>query len=156
MAFKRILCAVDFSPGSLEAFRVAVEMARLYSGTLHLFHAIEAQPAGPAEVVIEIVQKANTAMEGLVASVRSSMKGLAFTSEVTSGKAFVEIVERARKWKADLIVLGSKGTTSLEEIVVGGTAEAVMKQASCSVLVVRPDHDFQLWLTAGRRVGLHR
>jgi nucleotide-binding universal stress UspA family protein len=46
MAFKRILCAVDFSPGSLEAFRVAVEMARLYSGTLHLFHAIEAQPAG--------------------------------------------------------------------------------------------------------------
>ena len=141
MAFKRILCAVDFSPGSLEAFRVAVEMARLHSGALHLFHAIEAQPAGPGEVVIEIVQKANAAMEGLVASARSSLKGLAFTSEVTSGKAFVEIVNRAREWNADLIVLGSKGTTSLEEIVVGGTAEAVMKQASCSVLVVRPDYE---------------
>ena len=140
MPFKRILCAVDFSPGSLEAFRIAVEMARLHSAALHLFHAIEAQPAGSDELVIAIVQKANTAMEALVAPTRSSLKNLAFTSEVTTGKAFVEIVERAWEWKADLIVLGSKGTTSLEEIFVGGTAEAVVKQASCSVLVVRPGH----------------
>ena len=111
----------------------------------------KAQPAGPGEVVIEIVQKANAAMEGLVASARSSLKGLAFTSEVTSGKAFVEIVNRAREWNADLIVLGSKGTTSLEEIVVGGTAEAVMKQASCSVLVVRPDRGVLPKRRAARR-----
>jgi nucleotide-binding universal stress UspA family protein len=137
MPFKRILSAVDFSPGSLAAFRIAVELARLHSGSLHIFHVIEAQPAATGDVVIAIVQKANAAMEGLIASARSSLDGLTFTTEVTSGRAFVEIVNRAREWKADLIVLGSKGTTSLEEIVVGGTAEAVMKQATCSVLVVR-------------------
>jgi nucleotide-binding universal stress UspA family protein len=139
MRFKRILCAVDFSPDSLEAFRVAVEMARLHSGSLHLFHVIEAQPVVPAQVEIRIVGEANAAMEKLVTSAGSSLDGLAFTTEVTSGQAFVEIVERAREWRADLIVLGSKGITSLEEIIIGGTAENVMKEAPCSVLVVRPD-----------------
>jgi nucleotide-binding universal stress UspA family protein len=140
MAFKRILCAVDFSDDSIEAFHVAVETARLHAGALHLFHVMEAQPALPGEVAIEILQKANAAIEGLVASAQSSLQGLAFTTEVTSGRAFVEIVNRARQWKANLIVLGSKGTTLLEEIIVGGTAEAVTREAPCSVLVVRPDH----------------
>ena len=139
MRFKRILCAVDFSPDSLAAFDVAVETARLYSASLHIFHVIEAQPAVPPQVEIRIIEEANAAMEKLVASAESSLDGLAFTTEVTSGQAFVEIVERAREWRADLIVLGSKGITSLEEIIIGGTAENVMKEAPCSVLVVRPD-----------------
>ena len=137
MAFKRILCAVDFSHDSLQAFRAAMEMARLHSGSLHLFHVIEGQPALSGEAVIAIVQKANKAMEGLVVSAQSSLDGLAFTTEVTSGRAFVEIVNRSREWRADLIVLGSKGVASLEEIIVGGTAEHVTKEAPCSVLVVR-------------------
>jgi nucleotide-binding universal stress UspA family protein len=140
MAFKRILCAVDFSHDSIEAFHTAVEMTRLYGGSLHLFHVLEAQPSLPGEVAIEILQKANAAIEGLIASEQSSLHGLAFTTEVTSGRAFDEIVNRARQWKANLIILGSKGTTVLEEIIVGGTAEAVTREAPCSVLVVRPDH----------------
>ena len=78
MAFKRILCAVDFSETSLEAFRRTAEIARR-----------------------------------------------------------VEILKHARDWSADLIVLGAKGATALEQIVVGGTAERVMKDALCSVLIVR-------------------
>jgi nucleotide-binding universal stress UspA family protein len=141
MPFKKILCAVDFSPDSLEAFRIAVETARLHSGSLHLFHVMEAQPAASGEVLVEIVKRANAAMETLIASAQPSLGGLAFTTEITSGRAFVEIVRRAREWRADLIVLGSKGMTSLEEIIIGGTAEGVMKEASCSILVVRPDRD---------------
>jgi nucleotide-binding universal stress UspA family protein len=77
-------------------------------------------------------------MDSLIASAESSLSGLSFTSEVTSGRAFVEIVNRAQEWKADLIVLGAKGAASLENIVVGSTAERVMKEASCSVLIARP------------------
>jgi nucleotide-binding universal stress UspA family protein len=137
MPFKRILCAVDFSPDSLEAFRVAVEMARFHSGALHLLHVMEAQPNVTGEALLKIIEKANRAMETLVASAQPSLDGLAFTSEVTSGEAAVEIVNRAREWRADLIVLGSKGITSLEEIIIGGTAERVIKEAPCSVLAVR-------------------
>lgn len=141
MRFKRILCAVDFSPDSLAAFRIAVETARLHSASLQLFHVMEGQPTASGEVLIEIVKRANAAMEMLVESAQSSLEGLAFTTEVTSGRAFVEIVSRAREWKADLTVLGAKGTTSLEEIIIGGTAEGVVKEAPCSVLVVRPDSE---------------
>jgi nucleotide-binding universal stress UspA family protein len=146
VAFKRILCAVDFSPNALEAFRVAVEFVRLYSGSLHIFHVLEAQPVvsewlpieGMGKVAIEIEKKAIDALESLVAHAKPSLEGRSVTAEVASGRAFVEIVTRAQEWKPDLIVLGSKGLASLEDIIVGSTAERVVKAASCSVLVVRP------------------
>ena len=136
-AFKRILCAVDFSRGSVEAFRVAIQTAKLHGATLHLFHVIEPLPSGTGELIVEIVAKANAAMEELVRWAQPSLNGLPFTSEATSGRAYEEIVHRARDWKAELIVLGSKGATSLDEIVIGGTAAAVVKEAPCSVLLVR-------------------
>jgi nucleotide-binding universal stress UspA family protein len=97
----------------------------------------------PAGVEIRIIDEANAALEKLLASAGSSLDGLALTTEVTNGLASVEIVEHARQWKPDLVVLGSKGITSLEEIIVGSTAENVLKEAPCSVLIVRLDqkHD---------------
>ena len=146
MPFKRILCAVDFSSDSVKAFHVAVDLARAQSGSIHLLHVIEAQPVvadwlpigGIGEVTIQIEEKANAAMESLVRSAKTSLTGLAVTTEVTSGRAFVEIVNRARELNADVIVLGSKGAALLEDIIVGSTAERVMKTASCSVLIARP------------------
>lgn len=138
MPFNRILTAVDFSPKSLEAFRVAVEMARAHSVSLHLLHVIEARPAVPVETAAEIFQKAKTAVEQLVASSQPALEETTVTTEIASGSAFDEILSRAREWRADLIVLGAKGTTSLEESILGGTAEQVMKEAPCSVLIVRP------------------
>jgi len=145
MPFKRLLGAVDFSRESLAAFRVAVEMARLHSGSLHILHVMEVQPVlsewlpinGMGEVTTQIVEKANAAMETLVSSVQPPLDGPSFTTEVTSGTAFVEIVNRAREWHADLIVMGAKGAASLENIVIGSTAERVLKDATCSVLIVR-------------------
>ncbi|HUC99671.1 MAG TPA: universal stress protein [Candidatus Polarisedimenticolaceae bacterium] len=139
MPFKRILTAVDFSPNSLEAFRVAAEMASVHSAALHLLHVIEALPSGPGEATMEFVQKANEAVEQLVASLQPGLDKVILTTEVASGRAFDEIVNRARDWRADLIALGTKGSTSLEEIFLGGTAEHVIKESSCSVLIVRPE-----------------
>jgi nucleotide-binding universal stress UspA family protein len=140
MPFKRILTAVDFSRNSLEAFRVAAEMASVHSAALHLLHVIEALPSGPGEATMEFVQKANEAVEQLVKSSQLALEKVTFTTEVTSGRAFDEIVNRARDWRADLIVLGTKGTTSLEEIFLGGTAEHVIKESPCSVVIVRPEN----------------
>jgi nucleotide-binding universal stress UspA family protein len=137
--FQRILCGVDFSPGSLGGFRAAIETARLHGGVLLLFHVIEARPAVPGDVMLTIVDHANAAMAQLIESEQSALAEVPLTSEVTSGRAFVEIIERAREWKADLIVIGAKGITSLEEVFVGGTAEAVTREGPCSVLIVRPD-----------------
>lgn len=139
MPFKRILSAVDFSANSLEAFRIAAEMTSVHSASLLLLHVIEALPSGPGEATVEFVQQANTAIEQLVASSKAGLENVTLTTEVATGRAFDEIVNRARDWRADLIVLGTKGTTSLEEIFLGGTAEHVIKESPCSVLIVQPE-----------------
>ena len=137
MPFKRILTAVDFSANSLEAFRVAADMASIHSASLHLLHVIEALPSARGEATMEFVQQANEAVEQLVASSQPALEKVTLTTEVASGRAFDEIVNRARDWRADLIVLGTKGTSSLEEIFLGGTAEHVIKESPCSVLIVQ-------------------
>src|SRR5262245_43869180 len=145
MAFKRILCAVDFSETSLEAFRRAAEMARRFGSSLYILHVIEARPVAPyliggdavGEMAVELEEKATAAVESLVESLASGLEGVPLTLEVTAGRAFVEILNQARDWSADLIVLGAKGATALEQIVVGSKAERVMKDAPCSTLIVR-------------------
>jgi nucleotide-binding universal stress UspA family protein len=50
------------------------------------------------------------------------------------------IVEEARDWGADLIVLGSHGYGRVRRVVLGSVAAAVVAIAPCSVLVVRAKH----------------
>src|SRR5262245_9923197 len=145
MEFKRILCAVDFSEMSLEAFRRATEIARRFAGSLHVLHVIEARPVASGlirvdevgEMAVELEEKATAALESLVESSASALEDIPLTMEVTAGRAFVEILNRARDWAADVVGVGAKGATAREQIVVGGTAERVMKDAPCSVLIVR-------------------
>jgi nucleotide-binding universal stress UspA family protein len=137
MPFKRILIAVDFSFDSVEAFRIALDMSSAPSASLHLLHVIEARPAVAVDVASEIVKKANAAIDRLVASCGPVPDAADLTTEIASGEPSHEILNRARDWGADLIVLGAKGAASLESIILGGTAEHVMQGARCSVLVVR-------------------
>src|SRR5262245_10111101 len=135
MAFKRILCAVDFSETSLEAFQQAIELARLSASHLYVLHVIEARPVVPnligideaGEMAVEIEEKATAALESLVASSASDLEGVPLTIEVTVGRAFVEILNHARDWAVDLLAIGAKGATAFEQIVIGGTAERVVK-----------------------------
>lgn len=145
MAFKQILCAVDFSDQSVAAFQQAVELARQGARHLYVLHAIEAQPVAPdllgldevGEMALKLEEKASAAMERLLASAAEELNGIPVTAEVTAGRAFVEILNHARKWSVDLIVLGAKGANALTQIVVGSTAERVLKDAQCSVLIVK-------------------
>jgi nucleotide-binding universal stress UspA family protein len=145
MTFNRILCGVDFSETSLEAFRLTAEIARRFASSLYVLHVIEARPVVPSlisddavgEMAVALEEKATAALESLVESSASDLESVPLTLEVTAGRAFVEILNRARDWSADLIVLGAKGAAAFEQIVIGGTAEHVMKDAPCSMLIVR-------------------
>ena len=133
MKTKRILCGVDFSESSVSAFETAVELARALRAEVHVLHVIEADPATPN---LALEGKAINAMDLLVASA-SDLGDSQLTTEVTTGRAFTEILNRARERTFDLIVLGAKGIRLPEEAVFGGTSERVVKEAPCSVLIVR-------------------
>jgi universal stress protein A len=56
---------------------------------------------------------------------------------VRHGKASHQIVEMAKEIEADLIVVGNHGKTGLAKALLGSVAEAVVRSASCSVLVAK-------------------
>jgi len=64
-------------------------------------------------------------------------KGLTVDSAVRDGDARSVIVDEARNWPADLIVLGSHGYTGIKRLLLGSVALSVVSHAPCSVEVVR-------------------
>lgn len=48
------------------------------------------------------------------------------------------IVEQAETWQADLIVLGSRGLSTIKRWILGSVAESVVRHAPCSVEIARP------------------
>ena len=145
MTFRRILCAVDLLQDSPRTFQIAAEIARQFRQSLKVLHVIEALPNVPelppvrnlSGMVVNVEEKAMAAMQVLIKSSAEDLDGITLSMEIDTGEPFVEILNHARRWKADLIVLGSKGTTTLEEVFVGRTAEHVTREAPCSVLIVR-------------------
>jgi nucleotide-binding universal stress UspA family protein len=63
--------------------------------------------------------------------------GLATEAQVVLGDPREAIVDSARSWGADLLVVGSHGRTGLDKLVMGSVASHVVTHAPCSVLVVK-------------------
>lgn len=63
--------------------------------------------------------------------------GLATEIDVRQGDPAHEIIRAATDWKADLIVMGTRGRTGLERLLVGSVARKVLQHAPCSVLIER-------------------
>ncbi|MGH7999033.1 MAG: universal stress protein [Brasilonema sp.] len=58
--------------------------------------------------------------------------------ELVTGDPAEEIIRLANIYKADLIIIGSRGLTGLKRIVQGSVSSQVVEEANCSVLVVKP------------------
>lgn len=68
---------------------------------------------------------------------RLKSKDLKVEGRVRTGDPSSEIVDEAREWSADLIVLGSHGYTGIKRLFLGSVALSVVGHAPCSVEVVR-------------------
>jgi nucleotide-binding universal stress UspA family protein len=134
MKLKQILCGVDFSESSLSAFETAVELAQRFKAELYVLHTIEADSSVPN---LALEEKANRAMDALIGPAQEKFPDVRLATEITTGTAFVEILSRARERHFDLITLGAKGISMLGERLVGSTSDNVVKEAPCSVLIVR-------------------
>ena len=58
--------------------------------------------------------------------------------EIVTGDPAEEILRLAKIYKADLIVIGSRGLTGMQKIVLGSVSSQIVEDAPCSVLVVKP------------------
>jgi nucleotide-binding universal stress UspA family protein len=99
----------------------------------------------PASLLEELLQCAQThakeAIENASIVLQRSSLRLVNGSATPFGDPRLAILEVAREWKADLIVLGSHGRRGLDRLLMGSVAENIALHAHCSVEVIRVGSD---------------
>jgi len=144
LRLNRILLPVDFSDCSRKAMTYASSFARQFQAELLLLHAVE--PAAPAAMAAEFVPPEGESLEEaakLLATWRNTCGAPSSKAVIRTGVAHQEIVRAAEEGNVDLIVIGTHGRRGLVHFLLGSTAERVVREAGCPVLVVRErEHDF--------------
>ncbi len=141
MSLRRILIAVDENPIAAHAADVGIELAKSLGAEVGFIHIIDARGLVAPESGVSAEKLAAMAeQEGkrLVAGFRQRMPPQTTALEfVQTGRPVTEIVEAARQWPADVIVIGSHGRAGLARTLLGSVAEGVMRHSPCPVLVVK-------------------
>lgn len=146
---KKILVPVDFSEPSEQALTYALRFATEFGAELTLLYVLEESGVGAyAEVALnreESDEKLSTAKASLHA-LESLVKGsgpVKIRSRIRHGPAAHQIVEAAKEFDTDLIVIATHGYTGWKHFCIGSTTESVVRTAPCPVFVVREkEHDF--------------
>jgi nucleotide-binding universal stress UspA family protein len=155
---RTILAPTDFSDGSLEAMRRAVELAEVFSAKVVFLYVMEqpaygielslAQPAAHREVGAVLAEMLREHVE------RVKAHGIEVVWHLEVGTPFLEIRAAAERYRADLIVMGTHGRTGLAHAVLGSVAERVVQHAPCPVLTVKaPREPSRPPAAAGRFTG---
>ncbi|HEY6972197.1 MAG TPA: universal stress protein [Candidatus Angelobacter sp.] len=141
MSLRRILIAVDEYPIAAHAADVGLDLAKCLGAEVAFIHVIDPRGLSAPESGIPADRAALLAeQEGkrLVAGFRERMPTPATALEfVQIGQPVSKIVEAARQWPADLIVVGSHGRAGITRTLLGSVAEGIMRHSMCPVLVVR-------------------
>jgi nucleotide-binding universal stress UspA family protein len=93
----------------------------------------------PPKLAAEVQRQRQESAQQLVTRAAEKLRGSGLQVETTvgQGEARSSILEQAKDWNADLIVLGSHGRTGVKRWLIGSVAEYVVRYAPCSVEVVR-------------------
>ena len=143
--FQTILVPTDFSSAAKQAIPYAAHLARP-DGEILLVHVMELPHyptlfEGTALVVPPIDENLRKQLEAQLeksaAEVRDS--GLRCRSILREGPPTSELLDCAKEQSADLIVIATHGYTGIKHMLLGSTAEQVVRHACCPVLTIRAE-----------------
>lgn len=140
--FTSIVVGVDFTPCSAAALRQAIRVAGWSGAPLHVVHVIDTLVVTELEEALSPMQKG--IRDGLVKDAQKAWKefaaaipgAAALAVEVSINNRTVGILARARKDRADLVVLGALGDRAAD-VGVGTVATACVRGGAADVLLVR-------------------
>jgi nucleotide-binding universal stress UspA family protein len=141
---KKILVPVDFSVPSMEAVKFAINVAIKSKGEIKLVHIVELpvmydSTLMPAlsfeeEFYKEMQKKAEKSFEKIKTKWTGEVK---ISSSVEFGNFVTKLLAVADTWGADVIVMGTHGTSGLRDIFIGSNTEKIVRQASMPVIALR-------------------
>ena len=155
---KTILFCTDFSENSADARECAAAYSRVFDSSLYVLHVIEVSGVDllnfsdssdvglpplasglPLQLKSDIqeVVRENTskALEGIRLELADKVKNV--TTYIREGNPATEIIRFAEDYSVDLIIIGTHGWTGFKHLIMGSTAENVIRKARCPVLTVK-------------------
>lgn len=138
----KILCGVDGPPTSAKALQLAIDLARRFSAKLSIVHALpnymhafgdtkRIMKRHDEEFKIENVIKIEKFLNAF------NFSKVKHEISIQWGAPSNIILDYAEDYNFDLIVLGAKGHSILHHVLIGSTAEKILRYSPCSLLVVR-------------------
>lgn len=149
---RRLLVGTDLSVPSQHAVARAVALARLWSARLTLHHVVAASfwddvvgralgPAGLDPTSPEAAMSVASDVLRRRADEIEATSAVRCEAEVSTGRAAAELARAAVD--ADLLVIGAHGEHPVRELVVGTTAQKLLRVSPCPVLVVKRPPPFE-------------
>ncbi len=146
----KILAPTDHSKLSTVAVIYAAKMAKKFNAELIIMNAMYSQASSRARMVSPMLEKEMAAiaqrdMEELVTEVKKAVRGpLKITGKVLQGFPLTSLVMLwIEKNPVDLIVMGTKGATGLQKILIGSNAAAMIDHSPVPVIIVPPKATFK-------------
>lgn len=132
---ERILVVTDGSLIADRAVEVAAEFAELLDATLHVLYVVDRRVARIGYARATYRQIGEDALKKATRTARR--RNVETATELSEGDPSRAILEYARVNRIDLIILGENRKATVERLLMGSTAEKVLRRDSPSVLVVR-------------------
>ncbi len=147
MNFQTIIVATDFSESSLAALETAYDFALQGGRTVYLVHVMEpylvtGDPTAMLHPSVErTYQEARERLDALIPEDwfdEEQAKTLVVKSSVLTASSPAQAISRFAQGKnADLIIVGTHGRKGLTRMLMGSTAESLLRRSPCPVLVVK-------------------
>jgi len=125
---KRIVYATDFSPYSNQAYFHAITLAESHEASLTILH-VHTSGQEP--------ERERAYWRQQLEQIRPVNPHIPVRHVLLEGNPAEQIIAYSVEQGADLLVLGTHGRTGVERQLMGSVAEQVMREANCSVLVVK-------------------
>jgi nucleotide-binding universal stress UspA family protein len=139
----RALVTADGSPGSEAGIDSFSSKLRARHASIRVVHVIESVPSlweGTAALDgLDLLDCLDWKAREVLARARESLesRGLEADCEWRRGSAAAQILDAARSFRADVIVVGSRGHSAIREMVLGSITKRVLRHAPCTVLCAR-------------------
>ncbi len=142
--FKQILVGCDFSADSGRAVAFGFSLAQEFQAVIHLVHVVEPfvyrdtmlPESTKSEALIEVTSGSRQRLEALVPPDANLWCQVEIACE--AGKPFQALIAYAEEHGIDLIVLGVRGHSLVETLLLGSTTDRVIRGVACPVLSVCP------------------
>lgn len=131
---KTILYPTDFSPYSNQAYFHAIALAESHAASLTILYVYV---PGAAAIEVPTADDERTYWRKQLEQIRPLNPRIPVGHVFLEGDPATEIVRYTADSNIDLVVMGTHGRTGLERLLMGSVAEKVLRDAPCSVLVVK-------------------